>query len=705
MDSSLKSKKFGVVHTSPTELLTGGKTLELGKLYFAQGEANGAAKQGIYALTNSTDADGVAELTMFGCGALADDNGAGLMSSTDYSKLAGIAVGANNYSHPKAGDGSIDTPSDTSTATTLLTRVKIDSSGHVTDTSAFNGTVGGTTTPIYFNAGVPTALGYTIAKSVPADASLINTWRAIKVNGGEKISSTASTALDISGGTNIDVSYNNSKVVISVKNVDASTADTADKVANSLTIKGGGTTVKSFNGSTATTIEVKTGNSSTLTVTGTNDGSITITPLTAAVNASSNALTTGKQVADYVATQLGNLSGALIYRGTVDGSSTKLPTTHSAGDVYVASASFTTTTAQTGVAYSVEVGDYFISNGTIFNVINGENQVSNADATLAWNTSTKIATVDGTDIYVKLPANPNSNTWRGVYVDSTSVLGTGTDTSALKFVDGSNIDAYWNSTNKTIQFNHKAPTASDSSKLTKTASSTTSATWGSTDMITGITLMRDVYGHVTDVSISSIQMPSNPNTNKTSKNVVGASSSANANAAVTTNGSVYLNHLEDSSVTSSHNIVGSGTVSVTSDANGKITITGADTNTDTKVKDASGTSKSFLLGHSTQGSTAETTTNASCYMSGGHLYSNGAKVLTSATDTKCTSLTLSADTTVEDPSTLNSVNVLLNSQISASGTGASLTGSLSAVKVPTQKAIDDAKAAAISEATIYWETL
>ena len=701
MDSSLKSKKFGVVHTSPTELLNGGKTLELGKLYFAQGEANGAAKQGIYALTNSTDVDGVAELTMFGCGALADANGAGLMSSTDYSKLAGIAENANNYSHPKAGTGTIDTPSTTNTANTLLTRVKIDSSGHVTDTSAFNGTVGGTTTPIYFNAGVPTPLNYTIETSVPSNAVFTDTWRAIKVNGTEKINSTTSTALDISGGTNIDVSYNNSKVVISVKNVDASTADTADKVANSLTIKGGGTTVKTFNGSTATTIEVKTGNSSTLTVTGANDGSITITPVTAAVSTSSNALTTGKQVADYVNTQLGNLSGALIYRGTVDGSSTNLPTTHSAGDVYVASASFTTTTTQTGVAYTVESGDYFISNGTIFNVVNGENQVSNANATLDWNTSTKIATVDGTDIYVKLPANPNSNTWRGVYVDNTSVLGTGTDTSALKFVDGSNIDAYWNSTNKTIQFNHKAPTASDSSKLTKTASSTTSATWGSTDMITGITLMRDVYGHVTDVSISSIQMPSNPNTNKTSKNVVGASSSANTNAAVTTNGSVYLNHLEDSSVTSSHNIVGSGTVSVTSDANGKITINGTDTNTDTKVKDASVTTKSYILGHASQGTTAEAQTNSSCYMSGGHLYSNGKQVLTSATDTKCTSLTLSADTSADVPTALYA-DVISNTAISASGTtGTSLSGTMTSVRVATQKAVDAAQEAA----TIYWETL
>lgn len=53
---------------------------------------------------------------------------------------------------------------------------------------------------------------------------------------------------------------------------------------------------------------------------------------------------------------------------------------------------------------------------------------------------------------------------------------------------------------------------------------------------------------------------------------VGASATANANAAAS-NGSVYLNLLDDSTVRDSHNIVGSGGTTVVSDANGKITIT------------------------------------------------------------------------------------------------------------------------------------
>lgn len=68
----------------------------------------------------------------------------------------------------------------------------------------------------------------------------------------------------------------------------------------------------------------------------------------------------------------------------------------------------------------------------------------------------------------------------------------------------------------------------------------------------------------------------------TSKNIVGDSTTANANKAVTTDDGVYLNHLESNSTTptSSHKITGSGSAKVTSDSSGNITIY-ADTNTDT----------------------------------------------------------------------------------------------------------------------------
>ena len=57
---------------------------------------------------------------------------------------------------------------------------------------------------------------------------------------------------------------------------------------------------------------------------------------------------------------------------------------------------------------------------------------------------------------------------------------------------------------------------------------------------------------------------------------VGASATATANAAAT-NGNVFLNVLDNTTVRDSHNIVGSGATTVTSDANGKITISSTNT--------------------------------------------------------------------------------------------------------------------------------
>lgn len=134
-------------------------------------------------------------------------------------------------------------------------------------------------------------------------------------------------------------------------------------------------------------------------------------------------------------------------------------------------------------------------------------------------------------------------------------------------------DATWATppdTKVTSVDNHYTPAEDSNSALN--ASSTTAATWGSTDLITG--LKRDAKGHV--VGVTSIQMPANPNT--IGKNVIGAQN-ATSNSAQSTNGNVYLTHV-DGTAQSSHQIKGSGKVTVTSDANGNITITGAQTTLD-----------------------------------------------------------------------------------------------------------------------------
>ena len=113
---------------------------------------------------------------------------------------------------------------------------------------------------------------------------------------------------------------------------------------------------------------------------------------------------------------------------------------------------------------------------------------------------------------------------------------------------------------------------------TAQGSATKTLTWGGTFTIPTVTY--DAQGHITAKGTTTMTMPSNPNsdTHYTAKNIVGASNSAKANAAAT-NGNVFLNLIENDTVRSAHKIVGSGATTVTSDANGVITISSTDNNT------------------------------------------------------------------------------------------------------------------------------
>ncbi len=69
-----------------------------------------------------------------------------------------------------------------STGTIKATTFKGALSGNASTATALTSSAGNATTPVYFSGGKPVALGYTIAKSVPADANFSNTWRGIQDN-------------------------------------------------------------------------------------------------------------------------------------------------------------------------------------------------------------------------------------------------------------------------------------------------------------------------------------------------------------------------------------------------------------------------------------------------------------------------------------------------------------------------------------------
>jgi len=81
--------------------------------------------------------------------------------------------------------------------------------------------------------------------------------------------------------------------------------------------------------------------------------------------------------------------------------------------------------------------------------------------------------------------------------------------------------------------------------------------------------------------------PPTADTHYASSTIAGASATATANAAAS-NGSVYLNHIENGAVKSSHNIVGGGATTVVCDANGKITISSANTTYNVATASANG---------------------------------------------------------------------------------------------------------------------
>lgn len=99
--------------------------------------------------------------------------------------------------------------------------------------------------------------------------------------------------------------------------------------------------------------------------------------------------------------------------------------------------------------------------------------------------------------------------------------------------------------------------------------------FGGTFTIPSITY--DAQGHVTAKGTTTMTMPAAPSfTNWQAKNIVGASATATANA-VTTNTTTFLNLIENGAVRSSHQITGTGKVTVTADDTGKVTINGAAT--------------------------------------------------------------------------------------------------------------------------------
>lgn len=72
-------------------------------------------------------------------------------------------------------------------------------------------------------------------------------------------------------------------------------------------------------------------------------------------------------------------------------------------------------------------------------------------------------------------------------------------------------------TKVTSAANHYTPTADSAAQLSVDAAGTAEAAWNSTSLVTGVNLQRDAKGHVTGVTVDSVKMPANPNSDTNQK--------------------------------------------------------------------------------------------------------------------------------------------------------------------------------------------
>lgn len=175
------------------------------------------------------------------------------------------------------------------------------------------------------------------------------------------------------------------------------------------------------------------------------------------------------------------------------------------------------------------------------------------------NNGIRYATLEGTDttngygIFI-LGNNTSSGTDKNKY-GAIRLYGTGSYFGQIAQMDG------------TSNVNHTLPSTGGTILNTGTTSFTQSLTSG-----TAIGTLK-----INNTS-TTLYAPTNTDTHWKTGLKVGDSNTATANAAAS-NGSVYLNVLDNSTVRDSHKIIGSGATTVTSDANGVITISSTDTNT------------------------------------------------------------------------------------------------------------------------------
>lgn len=180
----------------------------------------------------------------------------------------------------------------------------------------------------------------------------------------------------------------------------------------------------------------------TLTINGVSetDGIVSATAAQATVEFKSAPTSSNKVLTE---SDITGIVGAMVYQGTIGDSSATiqtLPEASSANKGYV----YVVKTAGTYAGKACEVGDMIVSNGTSWDVINGENQVTNGNATMVagHGSAYTLATVDGTDITAQVNVTAGSATIATVadgVVTITPTVSQAANTGTIQSASGTSI--------------------------------------------------------------------------------------------------------------------------------------------------------------------------------------------------------------------------------------------------------------------------
>lgn len=492
----------------------------------------------------------------------------GLMSSSDKTKLDGIDTGANNYVHPTTS-GNKHIPSGGSSGQIL--RWSADGTavwGADTDTNTTYTFTGGTNSFQVTPSG-----GSAQVVAVTPSVSNLSTSRTISLTGAV----TGSVSTDLSSNASIATTlagFDASKITSGTISIDrlpkgalerlSIVANTAARLALTSSDVQNGDTVKQTDTGIMYYVKDDTKLSTEAGWEPYTAGTATSVPWSGITGKPSTFTPadhthTKSQITDFPATwSWNNIS---------DKPSSYTPSSHTQ--------SYTTLTGSTTIANQAIVSSG-TANGWTLKTLG-----SNAFNSTAIPTTYAGSSSAGGAATTALACTGNSAT------ATTASKTTGTLTiNGTAFNGSSNVTINTPNTNTTYTFTGgtdkftvtpSGGTAQDVAIDVSVSNSAPTLTWGGTSTI----------GTVSGTELT-VKMPANPNTDThwTSQLRTTTSATGTTTAAAT---NPFLNLVENGDIRDSHQIVGSGATTVTSDANGKITISSTNTDTNTTYTFANGT--------------------------------------------------------------------------------------------------------------------